>query len=74
MANETEYLSYFWWKEFYEVRESRDPSYCQLCLMLNNQVTIQWSIMSMTLVEKFKVGFMRSFLTVRVSLLRCGVT
>ena len=38
MSNETEYLSHFWWKEFYEVREGRSSAYCKLCQMLNDQV------------------------------------
>ena len=37
MDNETEYLSYFWWKDFYEVSEDRSPSYCRLCQMLNDK-------------------------------------
>ena len=51
MENETHYLSYFWWKDFYEVnsntkyRETKMnansskiimPSYCKLCQMLND--------------------------------------
>ena len=45
MDNETLYLSYFWWKEFYEVTQLEEwnknnltflPSYCRLCRMLND--------------------------------------
>ena len=36
MDNNTEYLSYFWWKEFYEVRSDLLPTYCKLCQMLND--------------------------------------
>ena len=44
MSNETEYLSHFWWKEFYEVREGRSSAYCKLCQMLNDQVIIRSQI------------------------------
>ena len=51
MDNEAEYLSYFWWKDYYEVNTNTyvipivstwsyklamQPSYCKLCEMLNN--------------------------------------
>ena len=36
MDNETEYLSYFWWKKFYEVDENRKIAFCKLCQMLND--------------------------------------
>ena len=46
MDNETEYLSHFWWKDFYEVNSNTrykdtqskiiQPSYCKLCQMLND--------------------------------------
>ena len=36
MSNETEYLSYFWWKEFYEVDQNRKKAFCRLCQMLND--------------------------------------
>ena len=44
MGNETAYLSYFWWKDYYEVTTDKngtnpplvEPSYCRLCEMLNN--------------------------------------
>ena len=48
MDNETEYLSYYWWKDYYEVnintyvvstwsnKSAMQPSYCKLCEMLNN--------------------------------------
>ena len=36
MNNETEYLSYFWWKEFYEVDQKMKKAFCRLCQMLND--------------------------------------
>ena len=36
MKDETEYLSYFWWKEFYEVDQKRKKAFCRLCQMLND--------------------------------------
>ena len=35
MSNETEYLSHFWWKDFYTVETSKSPEYCKLCQMLH---------------------------------------
>ena len=38
--NIEEYLSYFWWKDYYEVRMSRQEyakSFCQLCQMLHDE-------------------------------------
>ena len=40
MSNETEYLSHFWWKEFYEVdqwKSERRAAFCRLCQMLNEE-------------------------------------
>ena len=36
MKNDTEYLSYFWWKEFYEVNQNKNIAFCKLCQMLND--------------------------------------
>ena len=36
MGNETEYLSYFWWKDFYRVEDHGRTAYCKLCQMLND--------------------------------------
>ena len=44
MANETAYLSYFWWKDYYEVTSDKngsnpplvEASYCRLCELLND--------------------------------------
>ena len=32
-----EYLSYFWWKDLYEVTQSKSESFCKLCEMLNDE-------------------------------------
>ena len=37
MSSETEYLSHFWWKDFYMVAEMRSPAYCMLCQMLHEE-------------------------------------
>ena len=37
MSNETEYLSHFWWKDFYAVAEMGSPAYCMLCKMLHQE-------------------------------------
>ena len=34
--NSTEYLSYFWWKDFYAVDQNKEIHFCRLCQMLND--------------------------------------
>ena len=41
-GNKTEYLSYFWWKDFYEIRNSGadlSQSFCELCQSLHQDQT-----------------------------------
>ena len=42
MGNETEYLSYFWWKDFYRVEDHGRSAYCKLCQMLNDGEQPPW--------------------------------
>ena len=35
--SDEEYLSYFWWKDHYEVSLSQRESFCKLCAMLNDE-------------------------------------
>lgn len=36
MKNDTEYLSYFWWKDFY-VKDYASSAWCRLCQMLHDK-------------------------------------
>jgi hypothetical protein len=39
-ANEAKYAEFFWWKDYYEVRDKEGDAaqaYCQLCQRLHNQ-------------------------------------
>ena len=35
MADETEYLSYFWWKDYY-VADTKSVAFCELCRKLHD--------------------------------------